>query len=354
MHIFFYVKVFKGIVLEGLLLACAGAFFACNQETPEKESAPAATEQVQPQKVEQRKNVKPIPFPVPMVYRDERVVPPPADTVAADTVSADTVASNADAANTVPADTVKVESSSEMQVESSSSAKAKVVRAEPEESSSSEAEPPAPVYCENVPDGMLCDRRDGQMYRTVAIGTQVWMAQNLNYHAQNSWCYDNKASNCNVYGRLYSWTSAMGVDASFAAASAKLHKEHQGACPDGFHMPTSADMKALVTYMNKHNKHEQEKSGTLLKMKFSWMHSEEWPEGTDRFGFGAMAAGFRNAKGSFKEMGKDADFWVAEESNTPTHAPYWNLYYDNDEFLGDYSKNKLYAYSVRCLKNTNH
>ena len=113
-------KVFKGFVLEGLLLAFAGAFFACNQETSENKSASVTTEQVEPQKVEQRKNVKPIPFPVPMVYRDERVVPPPADTVAADTVSADTVASNADAANTVSADTVKVESSSEMQVESSS------------------------------------------------------------------------------------------------------------------------------------------------------------------------------------------------------------------------------------------
>lgn len=341
MHIFFYVKVFKGIVLEGLLLACAGAFFACNQETPEKESAPAATEQVQPQKVEQRKNVKPIPFPIPMVYRDERVVPPPVDTVAADTV---------------PADTVKVESSSETQIQSSSSAKAKLVRAVPEESSSSEAEPPPPVYCENVPDGMLCDKRDGQMYRLVAIGSQVWMAQNLNYHAEGSWCYENKKSNCSIYGRLYSWTSAMGLDASYAkvSAAAELHKEHQGVCPEGSHMPTSADMKALLAYMKKHNKHEKENSGTLLKMKFSWKQSEEWPEGTDRFGFGAMASGFRNAKGDFREMGKDADFWVAEESSAPSHAPYWNLYYDNDEFLGDYSKNKQYAYSVRCLKNKKH
>ena len=86
-------------------------------------------------------------------------------------------------------------------------------------------------------------------------------------------------------------------------------------------------------------------------MAFSWKYSEEWPAGTDRFGFGAMASGFRNANGVFRELGHDADFWVAEESNNPSHAPYWNLYYDNDEFLGDYSKKKTYAYSVRCLKN---
>ena len=64
-----------------------------------------------------------------------------------------------------------------------------------------------------------------------------------------------------------------------------------------------------------------------------------------------MASGFRNANGVFRELGHDADFWVAEESNNPSHAPYWNLYYDNDEFLGDYSKKKTYAYSVRCLRD---
>ena len=191
------------------------------------------------------------------------------------------------------------------------------------------------------------------MYRMTAIGSQVWMAQNLNYRAENSWCYANKAENCRTYGRLYSWTAAMALPAKYAneSAASELGKEHQGVCPDGFHMPTDADMKALISFINKHNKYEKERSGTLLKMKFSWAYSEEWPEGTDRYGFGAMASGFRTAKGDFREMGKDADFWVAEESNAPSHAPYWNLYYDNDEFLGDYSKNKRYAYSVRCLKN---
>lgn len=334
-------KVIKGIFLEGLVLACVGAFSACNQEKSEETKTPTPVEQVQ-QESEPATNVKEIPFPVPMVYRDERVEPPPVDTITEDTASA-------------VAETPEPESSSEMQISSSSSAQsvARVVPA-PIVSSSSEPEPPPPVYCEEVPEGMLCDKRDGQMYRTVTIGSQEWMAQNLNYNAENSWCYENQNESCKIYGRLYSWTSAMGLDESFAttSAAAQLSREHQGVCPDGFHMPTSADMKSLVAYMKKHNKFEKERSGTLLKMKFSWMNSEEWPEGTDRFGFGAMASGFRNSKGVFRELGKDADFWVAEESKaSASHAPYWNLYYDNDEFLGDYSKSKLYAYSVRCLKN---
>lgn len=315
----------KKIFLDGLLLAFASGLISCKKEIPQEQ--PKKPETVKP--VE--KQVKQIPFPVPQVFRDESAFTPSVDSVpeVQDSVASEEVPSSSSAAKRV---VVKLSSSEE-------------------ESSSSSA--PAPVFCENVPAGMLCDRRDGHLYRTVAIGSQVWMAQNLNYKAEGSSCYDNKAENCKLYGRLYTWTSAMALPASFASASAEsqLRKVHQGVCPDGFHMPKSSDMKKLVAFITKHNRYENEKSGTLLKMNFSWKHSEDLPEGRDRFGFSAMASGFRNARGEYKEIGHDADFWVAEESNNPSHAPYWNLYYDNDEFLGDYSKQKTYSYSVRCLRN---
>ena len=330
MHIFFDVQGMKKILVCGLFLVIDGGLSACDREVPKDNPEPPAVEPP-------RQNVKTIPFPIPMVYREE---------TAFDTVAVDSVESSSDAADS-------------LEIQSSSSAKAKVVAARTPVSSSlveesSSSEPPPPVYCEGeIPAGMLCDKRDGQMYRLTAIGTQVWMAQNLNYKAEGSWCYANKNENCRVYGRLYTWVSAMALPHKYASESAagELKAEHQGVCPDGFHMPTQAEMKQLVSYIDKNNKYEKERSGTLLKMKFSWAYSEEWPEGTDRYGFGAMASGFRSAKGDFREMGKDADFWVAEESKAPSHAPYWNLYFDNDEFLGDYSKNKQYAYSVRCLKN---
>ena len=75
----------RRIILDGILLALAGVFFACNQDKPAEKIKPTTVEQVQPGKVEPRKDVKPIPPPVPMVYRDERVEPPPVDTIAEDT-----------------------------------------------------------------------------------------------------------------------------------------------------------------------------------------------------------------------------------------------------------------------------
>ena len=346
LHIFFSVNIIKRRLFEGLLLAVAGMLFACNREEPFERHAPLKVreiprEQVQPpEPAEPETKVDTVPTEAPMVYREESEKPP-VDTVAEPP---------ADTAEASHAGTLVAEEPVAPTYSSSSRARHRpsviVV-------SSSSAEPPPPVYCENVPAGSLCDKRDGQLYRLVTIGGQVWMGQNLNYRSEGSWCYDNKNENCNVFGRLYTWPAAMALPESYATtlAGSKLAHEHQGVCPDGFHMPNEAEMKAFIKYLKKYNKYEKEKIGTILKMKFSWTHSDEWPDGTDRFGFGAMAAGFRDSKGNFKEMGRDADFWVAQESSTPSQAPYWNLYFENDAFLGDYRKSKSFAYSVRCIKN---
>ena len=209
--------------------------------------------------------------------------------------------------------------------------------------------------CADVPATVLCDKRDGKIYKTVHIGSQLWMAQNLNYASSDSWCYRNSLENCSNYGRLYQWTAAMNLDKGYSHSLAGnlIEEKHQGVCPDGWYMPKDSDMETLVRYVAESNKASgfaAEEVGTSLRKETGWEENDEEILGTNRYGFAAIPAGYRDANGSFAFLGEEADFWIADEAENGTHAPYWNLYYANQTFLGDYKHPKTFAYSVRCIK----
>jgi TolB-like protein len=91
---------------------------------------------------------------------------------------------------------------------------------------------PTPTYQQSVPTptlGTFTDSRDKKTYKTVVIGGNRYMVENLNYKKGKSWCYGNNNSNCDKYGRLYDWKTAKTV------------------CPAGFHLPSRQEWNNLVT-----------------------------------------------------------------------------------------------------------
>ena len=144
--------------------------------------------------------------------------------------------------------------------------------------------------------GTLEDSRDGHTYKTVKIGEQVWMAENLNYMNDSifSACTPEELGGCQKYGRAYIWHSAMelvSVSESHQTAPGELKEyilsPHQGVCPEGWHIPNDAEWNTLMDYVETHN--GKEFAGTSLKTS-DWDKMDGLPQGTNRFGFSAIQA----------------------------------------------------------------
>ncbi len=237
------------------------------------------------------------------------------------------------------------ESSSSQKVESSSSKDP-----EPVEGSCSSSEYKRESCNVEKDENCIKDDRDGQTYKTVTIGTQMWMAENLNYETANSFCYGDDASNCAKSGRLYTWAAAIdsvalydggnGVDCGYGK-SCTLPDKVQGICPEGWHLPTNAEWNTLFTAVG-----GKSVAGTKLKSTSSWNSSGN---GADAFSFSALPAGHRYDNATYSGEGYYAYFWSSSEVNSDV-AYYMFLYYDYDDaYLS--RKNKGYGYSVRCLKD---
>lgn len=194
----------------------------------------------------------------------------------------------------------------------------------------------------NITYGEMTDARDGQTYKTVVIGTQAWMAENLNYKVDSSWCYVNNADSCAKYGRLYQWAAAMAIDASYNSDEwGGNDANHRGVCPSGWHLPSDAEWTTLVDFAS-----GDSIAGAKLKSTSEWYNDGN---GTDAYGFSVLPAGLRNVDSSFLHAGYYAVFWSATESSAD-YAYYRYLIY-NYAYMNAYDDDKNLSCSVRCVKN---
>jgi uncharacterized protein (TIGR02145 family) len=185
------------------------------------------------------------------------------------------------------------------------------------------------------------DARDGQGYKAVLIGSQWWMAQNLNYAVDSSWCYDSNADTCAKYGLSYRWSGAMGVSATYDSTSLNASLPHQGVCPSGWHVPSDAEWTKLTDTIL-----SSSTAGTVLRSTIGW--PDYYDTSTNSYGFTVLPAGTRSTDGSFRQFGSYAFFWSATELDSGTA---WNRYVNFDTSVGRYYTGKTYGRSVRCLMN---
>jgi uncharacterized protein (TIGR02145 family) len=172
------------------------------------------------------------------------------------------------------------------------------------------------------------DSRNGKTYRTVTIGKQTWMAENLNYQIGKSWCYENNNSNCNKYGRLYDWNTAMT------------------ACPAGWHLPTYREWVELAIYAGGSCTYGNGgMAGKTLKSTSGWYGKGN---GIDDYGFSALPGGYYYG-GDFYYAGDRGYWWTATESGSESAYSRDMYYYYDCVYEG--SAGKGYGYSVRCLRD---
>ena len=173
--------------------------------------------------------------------------------------------------------------------------------------------------------GTISDKRDRKTYKTVKIGNQVWMAENLAYKPSsgNYWAYDNNNNNVAKYGYLYDWQTAKKV------------------CPTSWHLPSDRDWTVLTDHLGGH-----QVAGAKMKSISGW---KDVGKGTNESGFNAFPGGYRNSNGHFGTIGNLGYWWSSSEYSASN--AWFRVLYKKDGNVGRYNNSKANGFSVRCLRD---
>ena len=178
---------------------------------------------------------------------------------------------------------------------------------------------------ESEEDGTV--RIENQVYKTVKIGNQVWMSENLNLPIDGSYCYDDDPSNCEKYGRLYTWEAAKKVAARVP----------------GWHLPNDRDWRVLECTLgmdeSKVNDKGYRQSGNVgAKLKTGGSS-----------GFNALLAGDHFIAGYFSNLGYGGYFWSSSPNGSG--SAWSRTVYRNNSGVNRNGTNRNDRFSVRLLKD---
>ena len=210
---------------------------------------------------------------------------------------------------------------------------------------------------ENITYGKLLDERDGQIYRTVKIGGQTWMAENLNYADSanypsmlgRNWCVE-----CDIYGRYYSWSATIdsvywskkgnvcgylySEDDSEITSVCNLPDTVQGICPEGWHVPNENEWKTLAEVVDGNPK--------KILAKGMWENTKA----TDELGMSLLPAGFYSSRASSaSDVHSIALFWSSTDASHWEAVEFYVLRYEAHVNTNDLRKTA--GKSIRCIKD---
>jgi len=196
--------------------------------------------------------------------------------------------------------------------------------------------------------GNVTDSRDDQTYPTVKIGTQTWMAKNLNF-AGKGVCYNGQSSNCDKYGRLYDWATAMNVSEGYNTELLNATPGYrQGICMEGWHLPTIAEWNDMISYVEQDASLNYKGGYAAKKLKAKRV---EWGDyyGMDSYGFEGLPGGILISE--FERLNMGGYWWTASEGGEVWAREKHMSSSNNVEEALDYLRNKTSFMSVRCVKN---
>ena len=215
------------------------------------------------------------------------------------------------------------------------------------ESSSSSSVPEGYVEPSTVVKGTMTDERDGQTYKTVTIGTQTWMAENLNY------AYTDVPYNYTLNDSSYTSDSTRSANGKGCGNGNKCSPTYpvRGICPEGWHLPTQTEWDTLITAVGGRSAVPEIRNTTGKKLKSTsgWYYSDG-ENGTDDYSFTALPAGFGGFIVSYANGGTYAYFWSSIEHDD-LHAYIMELSHDSDKARLA-SADKFFGYSVRCVQDS--